>query len=279
VTSQQSTDHISPAWVRRYLKLLGVEPKPPSRAALSELLRANFQVATFENVTSLRRRLAHPNQPVPPLDFDALLANWEARRGGGVCYEIAGMFHRLLVGLGYDATLVLAQITFPGGHQAIQVSLDGQRYLVDPGNGAPLFDLLPLNGETVVRRAGLAYRFRAGEEPNLWYQERWVNEEWAPFCRYAARPPDEDERRTGYQLHHTFGESWVVDRLRLIRCTEDTVYGIAGNELTTFRPSGKEVRTLTSLPELQETAADLFNLPNLPLAETFEVRPNFLALR
>jgi hypothetical protein len=80
-------------------------------------------------------------------------------------------------------------------------------------------------------------------------------------------------------LHHTFGESWVVDRLRLIRCTEDTVYGIAGNELTTFRPSGKEVRTLTSLPELQETAADLFNLPNLPLAETFEVRPNFLALR
>ena len=110
------TDPAPPQWVDRYLTLLGEPAAEPSLLALTNLIRSQFRTVTFENVTSLLRRAANPQGPVPPLDPDTLLANWEAGRGGGVCYEISAMFHRLIRTLGYDAELVLAQISIPDGH-------------------------------------------------------------------------------------------------------------------------------------------------------------------
>ena len=74
------TDPAPRAWVDRYLALLGEPAAQPSVPALSALIRAQFRAVTFENVTSLLRRAANPDGPVPPLDPDALLANWEAGR-------------------------------------------------------------------------------------------------------------------------------------------------------------------------------------------------------
>ena len=75
------------------------------------------------------------------------------------------MFLRLIRTLGYDAELVLAQISIPDGHQALQVRLDGARYLVDVGTGSPIFRPIPLTGTTEFRHAGLSYRFRAATNP------------------------------------------------------------------------------------------------------------------
>lgn len=276
--SEQLNDQISPDWVSRYLALLNQPRKAPSRDALTDLIRANFGVVVFENVTSLQRRLAHPDRPVPAIDAEMLLANWEARRGGGVCYEISGMFHRLLVALGYEATLLLAQISFPGGHQAIQVTLAGKRYLVDAGTGAPMFEPIPLKGPVEIHRAGLAYRIRAGDEPGTWVTDRWIDDAWSAFTRFTLPPLDRQLQSEAYQRHHTFGESWVVDRLRMVRCTEETLWSVTGNELTTFDTAGKRVTVLHNLAEYEEMAADLFHLPNLPLVETARARPQFLNL-
>src|SRR4029079_15571152 len=116
---------------------------------------------TFENVTSLLRRAATPDGTVPSLDPEALLANWESDRCGAVCYESSAMFHRLIRALGYDTELVLAQISIPDGHQALQVRLCGAGYLVYAGPGSPIFRPIPLTSTTEFRHAGLSYRFRA----------------------------------------------------------------------------------------------------------------------
>ena len=135
---------VSRAWLARYLALLGVEREPPGLAALERLVRAQGELGVFENVTAILRRARVPSGPVPAVDLDALLRARAAGRGGGVCFELAPLFRRLLRGLGYRVWPILAQITFPGSHHATVVDLDGARYLVDVGSGAPLWRPFPL---------------------------------------------------------------------------------------------------------------------------------------
>lgn len=267
VTSTPSAD-----WVRRYLNLLGVEPAPPSLAALDVLTRAQILSIAFENVTSLLRRAAHPVGNVPPVDLDVLLDNWEQRRGGGVCFELAPMFQRLLTGLGYRATLILGQISFPGSHQAVMVELDGARYLVDVSNGAPFFTPIPLDRVSDIREAGLAYRFRPGDAPQEWVQDRYVHEIWTPFCRYNLNPASEADRLSGYQGHHTPGQSWVVDRLRLIRCNENSIASLTDDELVMFTEDGKTTKRLADPSDIARVAADVFRVGTMPIWEALQIR-------
>lgn len=266
---------ISDAWIRRYLALLAVDPAKPSLPALRTLIRAQFRAVTFENVTSLLRRAATPDGPVPPIDPEVLLANWESGRGGGVCYEISAMFHRLLIALGYDAELVLAQISIPDGHQALQVRLDGARYLVDVGTGSPIFAPIPLTGATEFRHAGLSYRFRADDEPGHWLQERLIDGDWKRSCRYDLSPLDPDRQYTAYQHHQTLGATWVLDKMRLIRCEDDAIYSLTGNELTTITTAGKQTGHIANLAEYARVAANHFRLPALPIAAAVRARAEF----
>jgi N-hydroxyarylamine O-acetyltransferase len=260
----RSSTPISQGWVARYLALLGVRQAAPSHGALGHLMRAHVRAVLFENVTAILRRRAHPTGPVPPVDPDALLESWERGRGGGVCFELAEMFGRLLVGLGYRAHPVLGQITFPGSHQAVVVNLDGRRYLADVGNGAPFFEPILLEGEVEVRRAGLAYRFRPDGPDERWIQDRWIAGAWEPFCRYDLRPPDPRDRAAAYQRHHTPSESWVVGDLTLIRIREDTVYALRNGQLSCFTADGKRSEPASGAA-CARLAAEVFGVPDLPV--------------
>src|SRR5437016_4892027 len=94
-------DTPSQEWVDRYLALLGIKQEAPSVSALGRLIRAQIATVPFENVASILRRRDHPGGgPVPPVDPDAMLAAWEARTSGGVCFDVTEMMLRLLTSLG-----------------------------------------------------------------------------------------------------------------------------------------------------------------------------------
>jgi N-hydroxyarylamine O-acetyltransferase len=263
----QERDALAPrAWVERYLALLGVEHPAPSPMALTRLTRAHVGAVLFENVTSILRRRAHPTGPVPPVDPEALLESWERGRGGGVCFELAEMFARLLVALGYRAHPVLGDMKFPGAHQAVLVELGGRRYLADVGNGAPFFEPIPLEGEVEVRRVGLTYRFRPGGAGGGWVQDRLIAGDWEPFCRYRLRPPDPREREAAYQRHHTPGESWVVGDLTLIRLREDEVRALRNRQLSRFTADGRRSEPVEEAA-CARLAAEVFGMPGLPVEE------------
>src|SRR3954454_4028017 len=181
-------------WTARYLALLGVEHPAPSLDALTRLVRAHVLTVPFENITALLRRRDQPDGPVPPMDLDALLETWERRAGGGICFEQAAMFSRLLESLGYDLYVALAQVSLPNGHQAIHVTLDGRRYLVDLGTGGPIFQPIPLDALPYeIRQNGVGYRFRWGDEPDQLLRDALIQGEWSVGCRYRLRPAaDED---------------------------------------------------------------------------------------
>ena len=247
--------------------------------SLRQLIVGQFEAVAFENVTSLLRRVeTGPEGPVPPIDVAQLRANWASGQGGGVCYEIATVFYHQLLSEGYDVRQVLAQISFPDGHQAAVATMNGREYLVDVGTGSPVFLPVPLDEETAIVAAGLQFRFRPDPEPGFFLQERLIDGEWKTSTRYDLAIQSEERRMAAYQLHHTYGKSWVVDRLRMIKWVGDeTCYSITGNALTTTTAYGKDVRTLGSIEEVEHVAREIFGVPHLPIRDAVAARPEFIA--
>ena len=222
-------------WTSRYLGFLGVEPRVPSLEDLNAIIRAHRAIA-FESVSSLIRRHATPEGPVPPLDLDDVLATWTARAGGGVCYEVGSMLGRLLETLGYTVYPVLARISFPGSHSALMVELDGSQLLVDVGNGQPIFEAIPVDRIFEIGRAGLRYRFRRDPATGKLVQDRWVEGGFKPFVTYEMAAATEAEMEASYQRHHALPPvTFVMQNFRLVRCTDDEVLQLRDHELTRYR--------------------------------------------
>jgi N-hydroxyarylamine O-acetyltransferase len=259
-------------WRSRYLKLLGLECEAPTTDYLRRLSRAHLSRVPFENVTSILRRDSAGEQPVPTLDRDQELDAWLERRGGGLCFEVVDMFGTLLSALDFRVHPVLATISFVGSHQGLVVDVEGERYLVDAGNGAPFFEPIPLSEPVELSHVGLTYRFRpADDRPDGWVQDRLIENNWQPFCTYDLAPAADTDRETAYQRHHMRGHSWVVDNLTLVRCTDSDVWSLRDNRLTHFDSAGKSVREIASDAEYRAIAAELFNLPNAPIDDALRV--------
>jgi N-hydroxyarylamine O-acetyltransferase len=275
---------LNPDWTDRYLALLGIDREAPSLEALTRLVRAHVLSVSFENVTALLRWRDHPTGLAPAPDPAALLDAWERRSASGVCFDIVAMVLPLLRSLGYDAYQILGHISGPFGHQAIVVRLDGQRYLVDLGNGAPLFAPIPLDGVHEYHHLGLGFRFRPDDQPSrLTGQEQWIRDRlsddgWVQGCRYELQPAAAVDRDAGYQNHLTPGTTWVLGSLTLNRSTLDAVYSLKDDTLTTYTERGKETTTLTSSADYRRVANDVFSLPHLPIHDALAVRAALTAL-
>jgi N-hydroxyarylamine O-acetyltransferase len=258
---------ITRTWVDRYLSLLRIERPAPGLDGLRRLVRAHVQAIPFENSPSLLRRHAAGTGPVPTIDPEALLAAWEERRCGGVCFEHTEMFGHLLVGLGHDVTPIAGEISFPGSHQALVVALDGTRWLVDVGNGAPFFEPVPLDRPFEIQRLGLGYRFGAHPDvPGVWVQERAMEGGWQPYCRYLLRPQAPEDREAAYQRHHRPRETWVTNAMVLIRSCEDEVRVFRNGDEQRYTPQGKRSSRVED-PEGWARLPASLGLPALPIRE------------
>jgi arylamine N-acetyltransferase len=284
MSAASTPQHLSPnthhsAWADRYLALLGVERAEPSLEHLTRLVRAHVLTVPFENVTALLRRRDNPVGEVPPMDLGVLLDTWERRAGGGICFELAAMMARLLEALGYDIFVVLAQVSLPNGHQAIHVTLDGKRYLVDLGTGGPFFQPIPLDELPFeIHEHGLSFRFRMGDEPKQLLREAFIQEEWKVVCRYKLWPAAQEDRDRGYQNHHVVNASWVTGTLTMTRSTLDAVYNLKDGSLTRHTAAAKTTQTVDDSDAYARLAADVYGLPALPIGEALQVRAAFAKL-
>ncbi|MCA1608053.1 MAG: arylamine N-acetyltransferase [Acidobacteria bacterium] len=120
-----------------YLSRLGVADQPlqPDVATLRLLQHSHLQCVPFENLD------IHWKRPIA-LDTASFFTKIVENKRGGFCYELNGLFNRLLKRLGFDTRVVSARV-FNGtsygpeyDHAAIIVTIGNDEYLPDVGFGA-----------------------------------------------------------------------------------------------------------------------------------------------
>ncbi|MER5361255.1 arylamine N-acetyltransferase [Streptomyces sp. NPDC002785] len=134
-------------------------------------------------------------------DADAVFETIVLKGRGGICTDLNLLFHRLLGELGYEVKLLSASMQLLGGawgpeveHMVMVVTIDGEDWLVDVGNGGiSIVDPLPLSGETQTQQ-GIEFRLvRQGEFHLLEYKTR--QKAWRIAYRFTTRPRDPGDWR------------------------------------------------------------------------------------
>jgi N-hydroxyarylamine O-acetyltransferase len=144
-----------------YLKRLGVPARDPDRSALAELHEAHVRAFTFDNIDVLLRQ--HPG-----VSLEDFQEKFVGRGRGGYCFEHSTIFAAALERLGYQVRRHLGRVGDPDAgtqqgrtHMVVEVVLDGERLLCDPGFGMSLLRPVPMvDGAEDDYLPGWRYRVR-----------------------------------------------------------------------------------------------------------------------
>jgi N-hydroxyarylamine O-acetyltransferase len=116
------------------------------------------------------------------------------RRRGGFCYELNGLFAILLRQLGFDVTLLAAQVAGKDGgwgpefdHLLLLVRIDGERWLADVGFGSSFREPLLLDLATDQSQQDGIYRISRAEEHWV-FAEQAVDGTWLPQYTFTLHP-------------------------------------------------------------------------------------------
>ncbi len=163
----------------------------PTAVVLHDLHRAHLRAVPFENLD------IHLGVPIV-LDLDRLFEKIVLNRRGGFCYDLNGLFGAFLTALGFQVTMLSAQVVGGDGalgpefdHMLLQVDCpadgDGVLWLADVGFGDSCLSPLRLvNGDEQID--GLrAYRLEAVEE-RWWMWERDYDGQWARQYCFTLSP-------------------------------------------------------------------------------------------
>ena len=177
----------------------------PSAEMLCELQRAHLLAVPFENLS------IHANQPIVLAD-DALFAKIVERRRGGFCYECNGLFAALLRGLGFEVTMLAAEVANDAGvfgppfdHMTLMVSLE-QRWLVDVGFGDSFLEPLQLDEPGEQRPGSCSYQF-VTDGPLFTLMQKIDGGEWKAQYRFTLEPHKYDDYAEMCRYHQTSPQS------------------------------------------------------------------------
>ena len=161
-----------------YLKRLGVAVREPSPEALAELHEAHVRTFTFDNIDVLLGQ--HPG-----VSLDDVQQKFVVRGRGGYCFEHATIVAAALERLGYQVRRHLGRVGDPDTgtqqgrtHMVVEVVLEGQRVLCDPGFGMSLLRPIPMtDGAEDDYLPGWSHRLRRTDAGD-WALHRRREEGW-----------------------------------------------------------------------------------------------------
>src|SRR5918996_1064044 len=144
--------------VNAYLERIDYRgPLAPSAETLRRLHVAHLLAVPFENLS------IHAAEPVV-LEDDSLFDKVVARRRGGFCYELNGLFAALLRALGFHVEMLSAAVARRDGgfgpefdHMTLLVTLE-ERWLADVGFGDSFVEPLLLDERGEQAQGRHAYR-------------------------------------------------------------------------------------------------------------------------
>ena len=234
----------------------------PDLATLAALQRAHIAAIPFETTAIM---LGDP----PTLDPDRAYARLVTNRLGGCCYEMNGLFGRVLSTVGFDVTRLGACVRrdlrgdgFIGSHLCLKVSLD-QDYLVDVGFSGSLAEPM-LHAEATVQHDPFDCSLSRTSDGYWRFTEPGAGLD--PFhYDFRDEPADEDElaRLCHWQAHDP--ASVFIDTLVLRRRVGREHWGLRGKLLTRLTSAGAETSLVHDADHLTAVLRATFSL-DLPQA-------------
>ena len=162
----------------------------PTLACLKALMTAHLRTVPFENLD-----VFHGHKE-PSLEVAALFEKIVRNRRGGYCFELNGMFQKLLESIGFSCSCHIGRIghgqkfKYPISHRVTVVEIAGERWFCDVGFGGPV----PSEPAKIVLNTpfessnGHRYEFtKSGLEITLSLEENGV---FAPVLSFVEEPAD-----------------------------------------------------------------------------------------
>ncbi|XP_073719839.1 arylamine N-acetyltransferase, pineal gland isozyme NAT-3-like [Misgurnus anguillicaudatus] len=202
--------------VQKYLARIGCSgPCPPTLDTLRYVHLNHVLTVPFENLT------IHTGGRVS-LELPLLYEKIVSMRRGGFCFENNGLFSWLLSQLGFDVTILSAQVRNrftgvygpPFDHFLMMVKLDGHRWLCDVGFGSGF--QLPLSLETDSAQVQSHGVYRLRSQGNFIFMEMNSDTEpttvsaencWTELYKFTLEPRERDDFKAMCDYHQTSASS------------------------------------------------------------------------
>lgn len=199
-----------------YLARLGVPAREAGRPALDELHEAHVRAFTFDNIDVLLGQ--HPG-----VSLAAVQEKFVGRGRGGYCFEHSTVFAAALERLGYDVRRHLGRVGDPAvgqqqgrTHMVVEVVLDGQRLLCDPGFGMSLLRPIPLaDGAEDDYLPG--WRYRVAGTDDGWVLSRLRESGWEVAHTTDELPVKPVDVVMGHHYTSTYPASHFTSSLTVAR--------------------------------------------------------------
>ena len=231
--------------------------RKPSAAVLRSLHRQHLFTVPFEN-------LDIPLGTPIVLDLALIYDKIVARRRGGFCYELNGLFGALLQELGFRVEMLSARVRREDGgfgpefdHMLLKVRLD-EPWLVDVGFGDSFVDPIVFHAGGADQVNG--HRYVVLPNGGEWQLRREDGKGQVPLYAFRDVPHQLSEYRDMCGFHQSSPESHFTRSWICSRATADGRITIANMCLIVTRGSTREERQLSSQAELRRCLDQLLGV-------------------
>lgn len=249
--------------VKAYLERIGYGgPVAADAETLRALHAAHMRSVPFENLS------IHAGEPIV-LEDAALFEKIVVRGRGGFCYEDNGLFAALLRALGFDVSMLSAEVANARGvygppfdHMALLVKLE-RRWLADVGFGDSFTEPLLLDERGEQRQGRHAYRVEpdGGGRFVMSRRDAEGGGEWEPQYRFDLRPHAYADYAERCRFHQTSPESHFRKARVCSLATEGGRVTLSGTRLIETGADGaRRVRELSDEEEFRATLRERFGV-------------------
>ncbi|HEY6247509.1 MAG TPA: arylamine N-acetyltransferase [Pyrinomonadaceae bacterium] len=229
----------------------------PSADTLRELQVAHLLSVPFENLS------IHSHEPIV-LNDEALFNKIVERRRGGFCYECNGLFAALLRSLGFDVSMLSAEVAKAGGgfsqpfdHMTLLVKLE-ENWLVDVGFGDSFLE--PLKVDTSTEQIQGPQSFRITAQDLYLVVQRQYEGEWKSEYRFTLQPYNCSDFEEMCQYHQTSPESHFTQKRICSLATSDGRITVSDMRFIVTRNGARDEQTLISTKEYEEILLKEFGI-------------------
>lgn len=233
-------------------------PLVPTAETLKQLQLAHLLAVPFENLS------IHSGEPIV-LDDDALFAKIVSRHRGGFCYELNGLFAALLRALGFEVSMLSAQVANAEGiygpdfdHMTLMVML-AERWLVDVGFGDSFLEPLPLDEQSEQVQGHRAYSI-VREDEYLVLMKRSNDDQWQKQYRFTLKPYRYPDYAEMCRYHQTSPQSHFTKERICSQATPEGRISLSGLRLIQTAGAKRQERILTNEEEYATTLHDQFGI-------------------